>query len=116
MVNPSQKDLSPEAVATYYNNLRNWTETKREPSAEVPKRWNANEFQALSGYAIRVAKNTTLDEFSHFLHTGETPTPIKMTPAELEVLQGGSKATDWLGAAGAWGAGAIAAAGAAACI
>jgi hypothetical protein len=113
---PQPKELTPEGVEHYYNALRNWTEAKREPSAEVPKRWNANEFQALSGYAIRVAKSTTLDQFNHFLHTGETPTPIKMTPAELEVLQGGSKTTDWLGAAAAWGAGAVVAAGAAACI
>jgi len=113
---PEQKTLTPEVVEQYYNHLRNWNEPVRQMSPDVPKRWNTGDFQALSGYAIRVAKNTTLPEFDHFLHTGELPHAIKMTPAEMEVLQGGSRATEWLGAVGAWGAGAVVAAGAAACV
>jgi hypothetical protein len=111
-----KKELTPEHVEEYYNKLRAWNEDVRQPSPEVPKKWNAGEFQTLTGYAIRVAKNTTLKEFEQFLHTGELASPIKMTPAEMEVLQGGSRATEWIGAVGAWGGGAIVAAGAAACV
>jgi len=113
---PQKKVLTPETVEEYYNQLRNWNEPNRQASPDVPKRWSGNDFQALSGYAIRVAKNTTLPEFDHFLHTGELPHAIKMTPAEMEVLQGGSPTTEWIGAVGSWGAGAIVAAGAAACV
>ena len=112
-------DLSPEHVETYYQKLRNWKEAVRQPPdnlEEVPTRFNADEFQVLTGYTMRVAKHTTLPEFDKFLRTGELMTPIKMTPAEMEVLMGGSPTTEWIGAVGAWGAGAIAAAGAAACV
>jgi|SwirhirootsSR1_FD_contig_31_2703436_length_1964_multi_3_in_0_out_0_1 hypothetical protein len=109
-------ELTPENVETYYNKLRNWHEEVRQPpDNEVPTRWTASEFQVLTGYTMRVAKNTSLQEFDHFLRTGELTTPIKMSPAEMELLMGGSRATEWLGAVGAWGAGAIVAAGAAAC-
>lgn len=109
------KELTPERVQEYYTKLRNWNEPVRQESSEVPKRWTTGEFQALSGYAIRVAKSSTLEEFDHFLRTGETAVPVKMTPAEMEVVMGGSPATEWLGAAASWGGGAIVAAGAAAC-
>lgn len=109
------KDLTPEHVQEYYNKLRNWNEPVRQESSDVPKRWSSGEFQALSGYAQRVAKSTSLQEFDHFLRTGELAVPVKMTPAEMEVIMGGSPTTEWIGAIGAWGGGAIVAAGAAAC-
>lgn len=113
---PSDKKvLTPELVEEYYNHLKNWNEPVRQPSPEVPKRWSTSDFQTLSGYAVRVAKGSTLPEFDHFLRTGELAHPIKMSPAEMELLQGGSPTTEWIGAIGAWGAGAVVAAGAAAC-
>ncbi len=105
-----------------YDRLRTWTDATREPhpperlKGQLPvDRWTPTEFQVASGYAIRVAKNTTFDEFKHFIQTGELTVPIKMTPAEMEVLMGGSRATDWLKATGWIGGAAIGAAGAACC-
>ncbi|HEY0193185.1 MAG TPA: hypothetical protein VGC42_18840 [Kofleriaceae bacterium] len=112
-------ELTPENVEAYYQKCRNWTEEVRQAPdnpEDVPTRFNADEFQVLTGYTIRVAKHTSLSEFDAFLRTGELATPIKMTPAEMEVLMGGSRTTEWIGAVGAWGGGAVVAAGAAACV
>ena len=70
-------------------------------TAKTPVKWNPSEFQTVSAYATRVAQNSTLDEFKQFIRTGEPVNPVKMTPAEMELLQGGSRATDWITAAGA---------------
>ncbi|HEY1553574.1 MAG TPA: hypothetical protein VGF94_02010 [Kofleriaceae bacterium] len=70
-------------------------------TAKLPVKWNPSEFQTASAYAVRVAQNSTLDEFVTFIHTGEPAHPVKMTPAEMELVQGGSRATDWIIAAGA---------------
>jgi hypothetical protein len=91
------KDLTPENVNEYYTKLRSSTVAVRQPPKDAPKRWSADEFQVASGYAIRVAKSTTLPEFDHFLRTGELTVPVKMTPSEMEVLMGGSPATTWIG-------------------
>lgn len=104
-----------------YESLRAWTDPKRSPNPlprlkdQLPvNRWTPGEFQTASGYAIRVAKNTNFDEFKHFIQTGELTVPVKMTPAEMEVLMGGSPTTDWLKCTGWIGGAAIGAAGAAA--
>jgi hypothetical protein len=117
-----KRSASDEEIKAMYEGLRNWNEPKRTPhppdrlKAELPvNKWSQSEFQVASGFAIRVAKNTKYDEFKHFIQTGELTVPIKMTPAEMEVLQGGSRATDWLKATGWIGGAAIGAAGAACC-
>ena len=104
-----------------YDRLRTWTEPKRtvhapeDFKANLPvTKWSPGEFQTASGYAIRVAKNTNFDEFKHFIQTGELTVPVKMTPAEMEVLMGGSPTTDWLKATG-WVGGAAIGAAAGAC-
>jgi hypothetical protein len=114
---------SDEEMQVMYDKLRSWTDATREPHPterlkdKLPvDRWTPTEFQVASGYAIRVAKNTNFDEFKHFIQTGELTVPIKMTPAEMEFLMGGSRVTDWLKATGWIGGAAIGAAGAAACI
>ena len=100
---------SRQEIEEMYNDLLASANTKR--TAKVPTKWNPSEFQTASAYAVRVAQNSTLDEFVQFIHTGEPVNPVKMTPAEMELLQGGSRATDWLIAAGS----VAAAAGAACC-
>jgi len=100
---------SENDVEQMYNKLLAGASEKRE--AKIPVKWNASEFQIVSGYATRVAQNSTLPEFQQFIRTGMPVNPVKMTPSELELLQGGSATTDWLLAIGA----AAGAAGAAAC-
>jgi hypothetical protein len=102
-------DLSPETAKEYYDQLRALPDTKQldGPEEDIPKvipaRWTDAERNTASEFARKVAKGTTLEEFDHFLRTGELTVPIKMTPAEMEVLMGGGRVADWLGAAGAVG-------------
>ena len=103
------KQWTDAEIAGMYNKLLATAKEKRE--AKMPLKWNPTEFQVASGYAVRVAQNSTLDEFAQFIRTGTPVNPVKMTPAEMELLQGGSRATDWITAAGA----AATAAGAAFC-
>ena len=63
---------------------------KADPKSEFATKWNGPQFQIVSGYAVRVAKNTTLKEFNEFMRTGHLAQPVKMTAAEMELLQGGS--------------------------
>jgi hypothetical protein len=117
-----KRSASDEEIKAMYDRLRNWTDAKRTPHPperlkdKLPvNKWSQSEFQVASGFAIRVAKNTKYEEFKHFIQTGELTVPIKMTPAEMEVLQGGSRFTDWAKATGWIGGAAIGAAGAACC-
>jgi hypothetical protein len=80
----------------------------------VPSKWNDNEFNVVSGYAIRVAQNSTLDEFKEFIKTGQPVHPVRMTPSEMELLMGGGPVMEWVGA-GVAVVGAAAAGAAAAC-
>jgi len=50
---------------------------------------------------------STFEQYKEFMVTGLSPVPVKMTPAEMELLMGG-KATEWIKAVG-WVAGAVAA-------
>jgi hypothetical protein len=97
-----------ESIERMYHTLLAQAKSTRE--AKIPVKWNASEYQVASGYATRVAQHSTLPEFKQFIRTGAPVNPVKMTPAEMELLQGGSRATDWIQAVGA-----VAAAGAAAC-
>jgi hypothetical protein len=100
---------SDKDIEQMYSKLLAGAKEKRE--AKIPVKWNASEYQIVSGYATRVAQNSTLPEFQQFIRTGAPANPVKMSPAEMELLQGGSATTDWLLAVGA----AAGAAGAAAC-
>lgn len=81
-----------------YNKLLATANEQREQ--KIPTKWNPSEFQIVSGYAVRVAQNSTLDEFKQFIRTGTPVNPVKMTSAEMELLQGGSRGSDWVGAVG----------------
>jgi hypothetical protein len=100
---------SDKDIEQMYTKLLATANEKRE--AKIPVKWNAAEFQIVSGYATRVAQHSTLPEFQQFIRTGAPVNPVKMTPAEMELLQGGSRVTDWIMAVGA----VAAAGGAAAC-
>lgn len=81
-----------------YNKLRATADEKREQ--KLPTKWNPSEFQIASGYAVRVAQNSTLPEFKQFIWTGTLANPVNMTPAEMELLQGGTRKSDWVVAIG----------------
>jgi hypothetical protein len=109
-------DLSPETVKQYYDQLRALPEGGRldgpeddVPKIVVPKRWTDADWNTAAEFCRKVAKGTTLEEFDQFLRSGELTVPIKMTPAEMEVLMGGS-AKEWIGAVGAIGVAAAVAA------
>jgi hypothetical protein len=70
-----------------YNKLLATANEKRE--AKVASKWSPSEFQIASGFAVRVAQNSTLPEFKQFIRTGVPVNPVKMTPGEMELLQGG---------------------------
>jgi hypothetical protein len=98
-----------QQISDMYNKLLETANEKRV--AKVKTKWNPSEFQIASAYAVRVAQNSDLKEFGEFLRTGTPVHPVKMTPAEMELIQGGSRVTDWIIAVGT----AAAAAGAACC-
>ena len=96
-VNPA-KQWTEQEIEGMYNKLLATAKEKRE--AKIPVKWNPSEFQLASGYAVRVAQNSTLAEFAEFIRTGAPVNPVKMTPAEMELIAGGSATTDWLVAVG----------------
>lgn len=108
-------DLSPETVKEYYNQLRALPEGGELEGPEddipkiIPQRWTDADWNTAAGFARKVALGTSLEEFDQFLRTGELTVPIKMTPAEMEILMGGS-AKEWIGAVGAIGVAAAVAA------
>jgi hypothetical protein len=87
-----------ESIKEMYDKLLATANEKRV--AKVKTKWNPSEFQIASAYAVRVAQNSTLPEFREFIHTGTPVHAVKMTPAEMELIQGGSRVTDWLIAVG----------------
>jgi hypothetical protein len=74
-------------IEKIYNKLLTTTNEKLEQ--KIPPHCNPSEYQIVSGYAVRVAQNSTLPEFKQFIRTGLPVNPVKMTPAEMELLQGG---------------------------
>jgi hypothetical protein len=80
-------------IEKVYNKLLAPTSEKSEQ--KLPTKSNPSEFQIVSGYALRVAQNSTLPEFKQFIRTGLPVNPVKMTPAEMELLQGGTHIGDW---------------------
>lgn len=92
--------------------LRDIYEKLRDPNRDhsvqhdAPVKYNPDEYKTAVGYAIRVAQACTFEQYKEFILTGLSPVPVKMTPAEMELLMGGSPVTEWLKSAG-WVAGAI---------
>lgn len=89
---------SDQQIEGMYNKLLATANEKR--TSKIATKWNPSEFQVASAYAVRVAQNSTLPEFREFIKTGTPVHPVKMTPAEMELIQGGSRATDWITAVG----------------
>jgi hypothetical protein len=103
-----RQGLTPETVKKYYDELRS-PPSGVDPSGSeaasatqlIPTRWTDQDFNIAFGYVGKVAKASTLEEFEHFLRTGECTVPVKMTPAEMEVMMGGGPIATWIGAVGA---------------
>jgi hypothetical protein len=89
----SAKQWTDADIEKIYNKLLTTTNEKSEQ--KIPPQWNPSEFQIVSGYAVRVAQNSTLPEFKQFIRTGLPVNPVKMSPAEMELLQGGSHIGDY---------------------
>jgi hypothetical protein len=103
-----RQNLTPETVKKYYDELRSPPSGADPSEAEaasatklIPTRWTDQDFNVAFGYVGKVAKASTLEEFEHFLRTGECLVPVKMTPAEMEVMMGGGPIATWVGAVGA---------------
>ncbi len=92
--------VSDDQIAQMYNQLLALDKTRAPRQQKAATRWTESEFHSASGYAIRVAKNHTLDEFKEFVRTGHPVNPVKMTPAEMQLLLGGGSGgdsdTDWI--------------------
>jgi hypothetical protein len=87
--------VSDEQIAQMYNQLLALDKTRAPRQQKTATRWTDGEFHSVSGYAIRVAKNHTLDEFKEFVRTGHPVHPVKMTASEMQLLLGGGPDTDW---------------------
>jgi hypothetical protein len=82
-------------IKEMYEDLKTSDPTAAPDKNPNPQKWTAAEFSTALGYTRRVAKSHTLDEFNQFVRTGQPIHPVKMTPAEMEVLMGGSPFHSW---------------------
>ena len=106
-----QAPASDAELLDLYNKLREPNRDHSTPPVDAPdhiKKFSPEEAKIASGYAVRVAKASTFEQFKEFAATGVSPVPVKMSPAEMELLMGG-KATEWIKAVG-WVAGSVASA------
>ena len=88
-----------DEIAAIYDDLTSDLPAKPERNPR-PQKWSAADFTTATGYVKRVAKTHTLDEFKEFIRTGQPVHPVKMTPAEMEVLMGGTPFHEWAGTVG----------------
>jgi hypothetical protein len=90
-----------EQISEIYDDLTHDIPAKGDKNP-LPQRWSAAEFTTATNYVKRVAKSHSLDEFTKFMKTGQPVHPVKMTPAEMEVLMGGGVGpfADWVGTIG----------------
>lgn len=100
-------NVSDDEIREVYNKLRERNRDHSTPQADAPIKYNPDDYKVAAGYAVRVAQASTFEQFKEFMSTGLSPVPVKMSPAEMELLMGG-KATEWIKAVG-WVAGAVAA-------
>jgi hypothetical protein len=107
-----QAPASDAELLDLYNKLREPNRDHSTPPVDAPdhiKKFSPEEAKIASGYAVRVAKASTFEQFKEFAATGVSPVPVKMSPAEMELLMGGGPIATWVKAAG-WVAGAVCAA------
>ena len=104
----AQITASDDELRDVYNKLRepNRDHSVQEPDA--PVKFNPDDYKVAVSYAVRVAHASTFEQYKEFMITGLSPVPVKMTPAEMELLMGG-KPTEWIKAVG-WVAGSVASA------
>jgi len=88
-----------QQIVEIYDDLTTDLPAKPERNPR-PQKWTAADFATATGYARRVAKSHTLEEFKEFIKTGQPVHPVKMTPAEMEVLMGGTPFHEWAGTVG----------------
>lgn len=91
--------VSDDQIAQMYNQLLALDRTRAPRQQKAATRWTDSEFHSASGYAIRVAKSHSLDEFKEFVRTGHPVHPVKMTASEMQLLMGGGhedNETDWI--------------------
>jgi len=92
--------FNDQQIAELYNQLLALDRARAPRQQKVATRFSDSEFQTATAYAIRVAKNHTLDEFKEFVRTGKPVNPVKMTAAEMQLLvggEGGEDEGDWVG-------------------
>jgi len=89
-----------------YNKLRDPSRDHSVPPPDAPAvKFSPEEGRVAAGYAVRVANASTFEQFKEFVATGISPVPVKMSPAEMELLMGGGPIATWVKAVG-WVAGA----------
>jgi hypothetical protein len=104
----AQITATDDELREVYNKLRDPNRDHSTPQADAPVKYNPEDFKVAAGYAVRVAQASTFEQYKEFMLTGLSPVPVKMSPAEMELLMGG-KATEWIKAVG-WVAGSVASA------
>jgi len=104
-----QIKATDDELREVYNRLRDPNRDHSAQQADAPVKFNPDDYKVAVGYAIRVAQVSTFEQYKEFMTTGLSPVPVKMTPAEMELLMGGGPVTEWIKAAG-WVAGSVAAA------
>jgi hypothetical protein len=105
----AQPTVNDDELRAVYDRLRDPNRDHATPQPDAPVRFNPEEYNVAVGYAVRVAQVSTFDQYKEFMLTGVSPVPVKMSPAEMELLMGGGRFTTWAKATG-WVAGAVAAA------
>jgi len=103
-----QIKATDDELREVYNKLRDPNRDHSAQQADAPVKFNPDDYKVAVGYAVRVAQVSTFEQYKEFMITGLSPVPVKMTPAEMELLMGG-KATEWIKAVG-WVAGSVASA------
>lgn len=105
----AQITATDDELREVYNKLRDPNRDHSAQVADAPVKFNPDDYKVAMGYAVRVAQASTFEQYKEFMITGQSPVPVKMTPAEMELLMGGGRITDWI-KAGGWVAGSVAAA------
>jgi|SRR4051812_22656997 len=103
-----QIKASDDELREIYDKLRDPNRDHSAP-ADAPVKFNPDDYKVAVGYAARVAQASTFEQYKEFMITGLSPVPVKMTPAEMELLMGGGPVTEWIKSVG-WVAGSVASA------
>jgi len=109
MPQPTVPPASDDELRDIYNKLRDPNRDHSIQPADAPVKFNPADHKTAVGYATRVAKASTFEQYKEFILTGVSPVPVKMSPAEMELLMGGGPFATWAKNVG-WVAGGVAAA------